>query len=153
MHWAFGDIYSAREDKEILIHQIPLSDRYSLLHKMSLKDLCIPNCLGRHDKRRAKKLFNGQRAKQGSVFEQSFGHASPVRTMTSSVINLFSFQATIGALRDEVLDLNSKLTRVEQERDYLEKTLNRMQVRLAVRMFPEIALNVYSDFLSEGRDA
>ena len=43
----------------------------------------------------------------------------------------FFFQvqsAALAAMKDEMLELASRLTRVSKERDYMEKALNRLQV-------------------------
>ena len=37
--------------------------------------------------------------------------------------------AAFGALKDEVMDLSSKLKHISKEREYLEKTLNKVQVK------------------------
>ena len=36
--------------------------------------------------------------------------------------------AALAAMKDEMLELASRLTRVSKERDYMEKALNRLQV-------------------------
>ena len=45
--------------------------------------------------------------------------------------HFFFFQvqsAALAAMKDEMLELASRLTRVSKERDYMEKALNRLQV-------------------------
>merc|ERR1712001_485392 len=57
------------------------------------------------------------------------GCRSPSRQRNTPTYSTLEVQsAALAAMKDEMLELASRLTRVSKERDYMEKALNRLQV-------------------------